>query len=247
MVYVKTVIDWIDSNPDQFDTGRIYVEGFSQNAAFANKISFCMSEKITGGWFQSATGLCASKETQFNNVWPCYSEKGPVIVCTGVYLNDYLWKNVTDGYECALKEGHEQRRFEFGIKGKGSNFKGDKKGFGSKDKTIPGGHKNIENRLHWAAGCWGLTLPCSASCEQIFDDCMTSEDTSTTSKSVKSFRRCIMRLDEECSTCSPTLNMLMQSEEPTSMRFEHFGAIDPAETHERPKKSQCVVPKIFNT
>ena len=47
--YVKTIVDWIESRPDLFD-GRIYTDGFSQNAGFASFVAFCLSEKITGIW-----------------------------------------------------------------------------------------------------------------------------------------------------------------------------------------------------
>ena len=238
--YVKTIVDWTESRPDLFD-GRIYVEGFSQNAGFASFVTFCLSEKITGTWGGWGNDQCKkdSEEKEWDKARPCYSEKGPVVVCAGGYLNNYLWSHEKriDGYECTIAEGHSPRLFEFGTK---------KKGEGSKDKTIKGGHVNIQNRLHWAAGCWGLTTPCSQSCEDDFFECMKTKATSTAADSVKSFRACILGLEGDCSQCSPTLRMLKESEQPTFEKFEHFGAVDPTIGHKKPSTSVCDAPKIFD-
>ena len=238
--YVKTIVDWIESRPDLFD-GRIYTDGFSQNAGFASFVAFCLSEKITGIWGGLGGDQCKkdAKEKEWDKPRPCFSEKGPVIACKGGYLNNYLWNHekIIDGYECAIAEGHSPRLFEFGTK---------KKGQGSMDKTIAGGHLNIKNRFHWAAGCWGLTSPCSESCEDDFFECMRLKESSTAADRVKSFRGCIFGLAGECSECSPTLKMLKESEEPEFEKFEDFGAVDPTGSHERPSTSVCVVPKLFD-
>ena len=235
--YAKTVVDWIYSNPDLFDTERIYVEGFSQNGGYAGFIMVCLSERITGGWGPGA-GECGMKKRD-RGQWPCYSEKGPLIMCKGVYLNNYKYENQTDGYDCLIKEGHDPRIFEFR----------------PQDGTIEGKHYNIENRLHWAAGCWGLTPFCSKACEATFFDCMDSTGTSTEKIRTQSFRTCIMELEDkpECIECSPTLDMLREGQKPTYEQFRpgHFGAIDPTENHARDNfpESHCDqrdAPKIFN-
>ena len=44
--YVKRVIDWVISQPNLFDTDKIFVKGFSQNGNFGGKRVFFLPSKF---------------------------------------------------------------------------------------------------------------------------------------------------------------------------------------------------------
>ena len=56
MPYLRAVFQFIEDNPDQFDSSRIYAQGFSQNSMFSAYIGFCFSDKVVGVW-QGGSGL----------------------------------------------------------------------------------------------------------------------------------------------------------------------------------------------
>ena len=56
MPYLKTIFEFIEANPLQFDSTRIYAEGFSQNSMFSAYIGFCFNDQVRGVW-QGGSGM----------------------------------------------------------------------------------------------------------------------------------------------------------------------------------------------
>ena len=70
--------------------------------------------------------------------------------------------------------------------------------------------------------------------------CVELKGVSTAAERVDSFSDCIEDMPAECADdCSPTLNMLRQSEDPTTLEYVNFGA-DTTAAHVRPATSLCV-------
>jgi len=252
MPYLRAIFDFIESNPDQFDASKIYAGGFSQNSMFSAYIAFCFNEKVLGVW-QGGSGLaytgekpylpgCQAQVTasdfaecngcnqcvstnfctscQYWPIYPCYSEKRPMVDCVAVYDNDKIAVSDPDTlntainmYETLMNEGHDARLLRFSP---------------SDDGTINGGHLDPKNKEFWQVGCLGITDPCSEACETAFVDCVNSQAINSASDRVEAFQTCI---DEAkftglgcTSNCAPTYNMLAQSEEPTTVMFDNFGA-----------------------
>ena len=261
--YLKAVFNFIEARPDQFDTSRIYAEGFSQNSMFSAYIGFCFNDKVVGIWQggsgMALTGLepnlpgmqgqctassfdehgrdCSTEdpctECQYWPIYPCYQEQRPMIDCVAEYVNDGVSVSKTDSsassaiymYEKLLAEGHDARLMRFSP---------------SDDGTIEGNHQNPKNYVYWQVGCWGITSPCSQSCEDAFTGCVELKGVSTAAERVDSFSDCIEDMPAECADdCSPTLNMLRQSEDPTTLEYVNFGA-DTTAAHVRPATSLCV-------
>lgn len=180
-------------------------------------------------------------ECQYWPIYPCYQPQRAMIDCVVEYTNDGISVDVRGGtgtssavymYEALVNEGHDARLLRFDP---------------SDDDTIPGGHKNPQNTPYWQVGCWGITSPCSDACESAFISCVNSNDVSTAAKRAKAFSSCIAEQAngnlQECATdCAPTLDMLMESETPTTMELSNFGAENTTTTREpRPDTSLCEV------
>ena len=264
--YVKTVFNFIESNPDKFDASKIWVEGFSQNSVFSAYIGFCFSNKVLGVW-QEAGGMalnghkpdwprleaqctvssfdqfgkkCKEKqpctECKYWPIYPCYQPKRAVIDCVVDYTNDYLASYSKNPdvdstslymYDKLVNEGHDARLLRFSP---------------SKDGTIKGGHENLQNKVFWQIGCLGITSPCTDQCAEAFVKCVASQDVSTAKKRVVAFKSCIDKDLQGCTkTCSPTLKMLKESEEPTVIKgtadTDNFGTANKKQA--RPKSSLC--------
>ena len=58
-----------------------------------------MSQKLAGGWVGGGPGAGeneeCTKEDRINQGWPCFTEKRPVVYCSGKYWNDYLYEKVS--------------------------------------------------------------------------------------------------------------------------------------------------------
>merc|ERR1712136_288248 len=266
--YVKTIFAFLESNPSQFDSNRVYAEGFSQNSMFSAYLSFCMNDKVVGIW-QGGSGMgltglpptlpgaqaqctassfkqygmdCVTKDPctdcEYWPIYPCYQSQGPMIDCVVEYSNDPVSTDQTTGnpdqttgkymYNALVDEGHAVRYMPFSP---------------SADGTIKGGHANPQNTAHWQAGCWGITAQCSSECESAFISCVNSLDVSTASARIQSFQRCIEEhafsgLKGCTSSCSPTLEMMKASEEPTTIwNGQYFGLT--LEKDPQPDSSKC--------
>ena len=235
LAYVKTIIDWVESNPSKFD-GRIYIEGFSQNAMFSEYIAFCLHQKISGVWAQAwwkGGDDYTTRRRGWNGApWPCFSKEGPVTTCIGEYSNDNRAIDRKPYYDLLVKEGHNPNFFRFAP---------------STDGTLKSRHSMIPNRMHWMVGCWGLTSPCSPSCEDLFFECMKDSDVSTDKKRVQSFSACIFGLKTgECSECAPTLKMLESSQRTDSQMVKDFGGAEPRVNNEPPEGSHCIAPDVWD-
>ena len=62
--YLKKIFEFIESNPNQFDSSRIYAEGFSQNSVFSAYLGFCFNDKVIG-ISQGGSGLAKSGQRPF--------------------------------------------------------------------------------------------------------------------------------------------------------------------------------------
>ena len=56
MAYLMEIMAWLDSNPDLYDTSRLYAEGHSQNSMFSAYLGFCFHARFRGV-FQSGSGM----------------------------------------------------------------------------------------------------------------------------------------------------------------------------------------------
>ena len=231
--YLRTVFEFIESNPSRFDASKVYVEGWSQNGNFAAFAGFCFPNKVTGIW-QGGSGMYSvdtprwsvatrgywDEMFKYRPIYPCYNEDRPMIACLTEYTNDVVTtKRIWDGsrfsgseyaFEMYGKEGHDARLIRFQK---------------SRDKTIHGGHASggPQNLQDWQAFCWGITPPCSETCEAAVIECVESKDVSTAAKRASSFSSCMEDMPQGClDSCSPTLNMLRASEEPHTLKFAHI-------------------------
>ena len=54
--YMRAIFEFVEANPDQFDSSRMYAEGFSQNSMFSAYIGHCFNENVLGVW-QGGSGM----------------------------------------------------------------------------------------------------------------------------------------------------------------------------------------------
>ena len=246
--YLKVVFKFIESNPNKFDSDKIYAEGFSQNAMFSAYTAFCFHDKVLGVW-QGGSGLTLTGERpfvpnqgaqcsassfeeygascrtqdpcttcQYWPIYPCYKKSRPMIDCVMEYTNDGV--SVQQGSSSA-KHMYEKLVDE-GHDARLLRFSK------SNDDTIEGSHKSPQNKAHWYVGCLGIKEPCSTECEASFASCMNGKDQSTAANKANSFGECIEDIGDltGCSSdCAPTYDMLIHSEIPTEHSFSkgNFG------------------------
>jgi len=222
--YLQTLFEFIESNPSRFDASKIYIEGFSQNGNFAAFAGFCFNKQIKGFW-QGGGGMFTlntprwspagngywDETFKYRPIYPCYNEDRPQIACLTEYTNDRVsvqgkFSGSEYAFEMYEKEGHDARLMRFSP---------------TRDRSINGGHTGGPRNLQdWQAYCLGITQPCSETCEAAVIECVESKDTSTAENRTFSFASCMEDMPEGClDSCSPTLNMLRASEEPTTLKF----------------------------
>ena len=61
---LKTVFEFIESNPNHFDASKIWAEGFSQNSVFSAYLGFCFSDKVLG-ISQGGSGLAITGQKPY--------------------------------------------------------------------------------------------------------------------------------------------------------------------------------------
>ena len=278
--YLRVIFDFIAANPDKFDQ-RIYIEGFSQNSVFAAYAGFCFHDRVTGIW-HGASGLvrkdslpygvscqarttgegrekCTSKkcaicekeqpckECQYWPIWPCYTQKRPMIDCLTDYTNDGVTNDVEGDpiknsgaqhmYDALVQEGHDARLFRFAP---------------VEDGSIKTKHSATKNIVHWQVGCWGITPPCTETCQTEFLKCVNGKNPTNVGEHVKAFASCINEdtftaLEDCTSTCAPTLEMLKASEMPAIQKGNNFGASNvDSTTHTRPDSSLCNADEVIS-
>ena len=54
--YMRAIFEFVEANPDQFDSSRMYAEGFSQNSMFSAYIGHCFNGNVLGVW-QGGSGM----------------------------------------------------------------------------------------------------------------------------------------------------------------------------------------------
>ena len=264
--YLNKVFEFIENNPEKFDSNRIYTEGFSQNSMFSAYIGFCYSDQVVGIW-QGGSGLAFTGEPpnlpgcqaqckasvfkestcdqcQANQpctecqYWPIYPCYEPKRPVIDC-IADYKNDYIANSREDPDEFSTAKNMHEVLLnEGHSSRLLR----FESKDTTVPGGHQNPQNTIYWQVGCLGITSPCSTECEESFKECMGSEFADAKTR-VDQFANCIEEssfkdLTGCTSECAPTYNMLIQSEEPVEFDFKEFGAISGGNV-EKPTASRC--------
>ena len=56
IAYVRKIIEFLESHPEQFDASRMWSQGFSQNSMFSAYIGFCFPDQILGV-YQGGSGM----------------------------------------------------------------------------------------------------------------------------------------------------------------------------------------------
>jgi len=172
------------------------------------------------------------EECKYWPIYPCYSEKKPMISCIHEYTNDPVSVDPANPdehssslymYEKMMAEGHDPRMFRF-----------------SPGDSIKGGHSPPQNYEYWRVGCLGITPSCSKQCETSFLECMNAEF----EDGPIAFRKCIAdfrfpNLAGCTLDCAPTFDMLKTSEEPAEARFDNFGP-GLGTPSPRPDSSLCI-------
>jgi len=271
IAYVRTIIQWLESQPEQFDASRMYSVGFSQNSMFSAYIGFCFPEQVRGV-FQAGSGMALTglepnlpgcqgqvtasqyvecgltctkcqqcleaypcEDCQYWPIYPCYNSQRPMIDCLIEYDNDAISVGKQDKeassarymYEKLVNEGHDARLFRFSP---------------SSDGTIAGNHQDLKNNPFWQVGCLGITDSCSQACEDAFVGCVSDQGASTALEQTEAFAACMEPSTFEglgCAVdCAPTFNMLAESEAPTEVSYDNFGA-GPETASAQPASSLC--------
>ena len=182
--YVRRVMNFLESNPNQFNTARIYAQGFSQNSMFSAYIGFCLSEKIVGIW-QGGSGMALTglppnlpgcegqvKASSFDKCYNCEQciKDDPCIECQywPIYpcyakdrpIIDCLTEYDND-YVSVVKDDPTKSTAIY-MYDRLINEGHDARllRFSPSDGN-PGGHKNIQNEEYWIAGCLGISESCS--------------------------------------------------------------------------------------
>ena len=54
--YIRTIFNFLESQPEKFDMSKVFTQGFSQNSMFAAYIGYCFSDNVIGIW-QGGSGM----------------------------------------------------------------------------------------------------------------------------------------------------------------------------------------------
>ena len=267
IIYLTVILDWI-SNSQSFDDSNIYAEGFSQNSMFSAYLGFCFSNQVAGIW-QGGSGMaltgvpptlpasqaqctassfaeygrdCVDEDPcttcQYWPVYPCYQPQRAMKHCIVEYDNDFISSGRENPevessgkymYNASTDEGNNAVFLRFSP---------------SDDGSIAGSHQDPKNTVFWQIGCWGMTQACSTECEASFQSCIESENAATALERTSSFATCIgessMASLVGCTTtCSPTLNMMKLSEDPTTLWNGGFFGETSSDARPRPTTSLC--------
>jgi len=197
IAYVRKIIEFLESHPEQFDASRMWSQGFSQNSMFSAYIGFCFPDQILGvyqgGSGMALTGLepnlpgCQGQVTtsqfaqcQDNNVqcqqcaaqFPCEDcQYWPIYPCynSARPMVDCLVEYDNDGISVGKvdKTASSARYMYEKLKNEGHDARL-LRFSPSEDGTIIGNHKDVKNLAYWQVGCLGITETCSATCSQAF-------------------------------------------------------------------------------
>ena len=48
IAYIRTIFNYLESRPENFDMTRVYAAGFSQNSMFSAYIGYCFPDNVVG-------------------------------------------------------------------------------------------------------------------------------------------------------------------------------------------------------
>lgn len=198
--YLRTVFDFIDNNPDQFDGSRIYAEGFSQNSMFSAHIGHCFQDRVTGIW-QGGSGMSLTGQRPYtpgcegqveHSVWEqcggncdqCIQQNGfcsdckywPIYPCYSpakpmvVCLHEYTNDGISVD-QVNPDVNSTALYMNAALKAEGHDARL-LRFSPSPDNSIEGGHRDPNNGAYWHVGCLGITAPCSLQCEAAFLECI---------------------------------------------------------------------------
>ena len=220
IAYVRKIINWIESNPDDFDASRMYSQGFSQNSMFSAYIGFCFPDKVVGvyqaGSGMALTGLepnlpgCQGQVTasQFTECdadgtkcqqcleqFPCTEcQYWPIYPCHNAArpMVDCLIEYDNDAISVgkADKEASSAKYMHEALTAEGHDSRL-LRFSASDDGTIAGNHQDLKNLAFWQVGCLGITDPCSQDCENAFVNCVANQGASTALEQTEAFATCI--------------------------------------------------------
>jgi len=61
IAYIRTIFNYLESRPDNFDMTSVYAAGFSQNSMFSAYIGYCFSDNVKG-IYQAGSGLAITEQ-----------------------------------------------------------------------------------------------------------------------------------------------------------------------------------------
>ena len=183
--YLKKIFEFIESNPNQFDSSRIYAEGFSQNSVFSAYLGFCFNDKVIG-ISQGGGGLAKSGQRPFFpgceghvrwsdhlycnqnhiNCADCIKERPckecqywPIYPC---YSSKRPMVNCIVEYTndpVSVQQDHSSALYMYE---KMTEEGHDPRVFRfSPNDNIEGGHSAPQNHQYWQVGCLGIAPVCS--------------------------------------------------------------------------------------
>ena len=221
IAYIRKIMAWINSRPEQFDSSRVYSAGFSQNSMFSAYIAFCFNDQFRGVW-QAGSGMTLKGQSPYvpncggqlaaSTFAQCKEEGGGACrQCIQKYAcDDCKYWPIYPCYSPAHPMAHciaeytndpiavGQEDIEALSTGRNMYERSKIEGhearllrFTPSDSSIPGNHKDVKNLVYWQAGCLGVTEPCSSQCETSFVSCVNNQNASTAQEKADAFGTCI--------------------------------------------------------
>jgi len=257
--YFKEALDFIATLPFH-DPARVYTYGFSQNGMGSAYVGRCFEEQVTGSWIgggglfalghgpipPNKAGTCQTPGMppdvdgcKYWPVYPCHeAEKARRLQsCIQFYSNDPVTVDQQDPthtkghglylFERLEAEGNDARMVEF---------------FPDENQGIEGGHSGPANGFDWLVSCFGGISPaCSEKCESAMVECMKSSPQGGPGAYQHCLLDMLVRSGDCASGCTPSYQMLMNSEIPTRNLTVGAAWGNPAVVSPRPSASICEV------
>jgi len=218
IAYMRKIMNFIEDSA-QFDSTKVYAEGFSQNSMFSAYIGFCFPDNVLGVW-QGGSGMAINEEPP--NLPGCQGQvtasdwancDDQDITCDVCITNNdctecKYWPiypcyspkrpmvncltEYTNDYTSTSRKTGASTATNMYEKMLDEGHDARLLLFSpSGDETIPGDHSQVKNAYYWIVGCLGITEPCTQACEDTFVTCVEGEDTSTALLRTEAFSNCI--------------------------------------------------------
>ena len=184
MAYMRKIFDFIDAQPAQFDSKKMYAEGFSQNAVFSAFLGFCFGDKVIGivqggsglaltgskPYFPGCQGQVTASEFEQCHIKDCDQctpckecQYWPIYPCYSSKrpMIDCLVEYVND--PISVDQGNPDEHSS-------SLYMYEKLVQEGHDARVfrfapsgnnQGGHRPPDNFEYWQIGCLGITTPCT--------------------------------------------------------------------------------------